>query len=171
MRRLAAALARAADQARLLAPVARRRAAKDAAGGGIVVVAAAYGTPGALDAVRLREEEEVEAQGEDTDASPPPVLDVTAALRLLVSGGRLVLPPAPTRSGLLGFCDPAPGEPKALDVTYVHRGVPVRVRLADGAGVDLPAASPRVLEGSAADAARAAAEALAPGAGASPEEK
>lgn len=166
-----AARARAADQARLLAPVARRRAAKDAASGGIIIVWAAYGDAKGLDTV-IRRLSGVDTSNGVTDDAPssiqPAAVDVTAALRLLVSGGRLTLPAAPTRAGLLGFCDPAPGAAKALDVTYVHRGVPVRVRIADGKAVDLPEASPRVLEGAPADAARAAAEDLAPGAGAPP---
>ena len=171
---VAAARARASDQARLLAPVARRRAAKDAASGGIVIVWAAYGSAGGLDTL-VRRSSRVDTASDGAAAAAttskptqPAAVDVTAALRLLVAGGRLTLPSAPTRAGLLGFFDPCPGTAKALDITYVHRGTPVRVRIPDGKPVDLPAASPRVLEGEAAAAARAAAEDLAPGAGAPP---
>jgi hypothetical protein len=180
----AAVLARARDQARLLAPVARRRAAKEAAAGGIIVVAALYGPPAALDRAAARGEEEKESGGEadaDADASSPTsptspdplaelatlaaAVDVTAALRLLVGGGRLTLAATAPRPALLGFCDPAPGEAKALHIAYVHRGVACVARVADGAPVDLPAATPAPARGRAAAAALAEAEALCPGSG------
>uniref|UniRef100_A0A7S0UUC3 J domain-containing protein n=1 Tax=Polytomella parva TaxID=51329 RepID=A0A7S0UUC3_9CHLO len=38
-----------------------------------------------------------------------PWMDVTSSLQYLVAGGKLVLHPGVSKSGLMGFCDPAPG--------------------------------------------------------------
>jgi DnaJ family protein C protein 11 len=90
-------------------------------------------------------------------------VDVTPAVRLLVEGGRLRLGGGVPRPGLLGFCDPAPGEAKALSVRYVHGGRAYAVRLADGAPVSLPERGGAPLPAGTAEAVAvcAAAEALA----------
>jgi len=161
-------LARAAATAAALAPVGRRRARKEAASPtGLVVVRARYGPPGALDAddaaVGAACAGAVEgADAADTPAASPSsiitaplpypdalddevlaahggIIDVTPAVRLLVEGGRLRLAGGGVpRHGLLGFCDPAPGEPKALSIRFVAGGQAYRVRVADGAVASLP---------------------------------
>lgn len=71
------------------------------------------------------------------------------------------------RAGLLGFCDPAPGEAKALRVRYLWRRAPYAATVADQDGGGLPARGRAVTEPGplAALAAAVAAQGLpAPGA-------
>ena len=186
-------LGRAAGTAAALAPVGRRRARKEAASErGLVVLRARYGPPSALD----KDDEEVGAacaealnDGGDEEpssssvitASPPHpddldedalvahggAIDVTPAVRLLVEGGALKLSGGAPRPGLLGFSDPAPGEPKALSVRFVHGGKAYRVRLPDGAPVNLPARAGGALPAGTAEAVEMmkGAEALKAGGG------
>jgi len=49
-------------------------------------------------------------------------VDVTTAVRALVNKSQLYIPGRQTKSGLQGFCDPAPKLPKALKIWYSFRG-------------------------------------------------
>ena len=76
------------------------------------------------------EEEEEEGGGR--------CLDVTPALRFLVSDSRLVLYQGISKVGLMGFCDVAPGEAKELQVRYLLDGAPHSISVGDLQGCQLP---------------------------------
>ncbi|RKP00945.1 hypothetical protein CXG81DRAFT_26352 [Caulochytrium protostelioides] len=60
---------------------------------------------------------------DDGDDAEPPVgyIDVTTAVAYLVAEGKLTVGGATSKAGLLGFWDPAFGEPKQLHITYLFR--------------------------------------------------
>ncbi|XP_010542206.1 PREDICTED: chaperone protein dnaJ 13 [Tarenaya hassleriana] len=98
----------AAEKAQqLLQNVANRKRARQMEMDGLVVTKALYGEGKAID---IR-------GGNDELASR--VIDVTVPLNFLVSdSGQLKLHEGVKKSGIMGFCDPCPGEPKQLNVEY-----------------------------------------------------
>ena len=57
---------------------------------------------------------------------PPLCVNVTVAVQYLLSDGKVQFYDGLPKSGLMGFCDPAPGQEKALRVEYVWKGRPYR---------------------------------------------
>ncbi|KAM3687007.1 hypothetical protein ACJW31_10G043700 [Castanea mollissima] len=106
----------AAEKAqKLLQNVANRKRNRQLETNGLIITRALYGNRTALS----RNDESRETQHELTSQ----VLDVTLPLNFLVSeSGQLKLHEGVKKSGIMGFCDPCPGEPKQLHVEYTYRG-------------------------------------------------
>ncbi|XP_022758725.1 chaperone protein dnaJ 13 isoform X1 [Durio zibethinus] len=105
----------AAKAQQLLENVANRKRNKQQETGGLVITKAIYGNRKAL-----REGDELR---ETNDELASQVLDVTLPLNFLVNdSGQLKLHDGVKKSGIMGFCDPCPGEPKQLHVEYTYRG-------------------------------------------------
>ncbi|KAK1565569.1 hypothetical protein Q3G72_029759 [Acer saccharum] len=99
----------AAEKAQqLLQNVANRKRNKQMKTGGLIITKAIYGASKAL------------TKG---DESASQVVDVTVPLNFLVNdSGQLKLHEGVKKSGIMGFCDPCPGEPKQLYVEYTYGG-------------------------------------------------
>ncbi|KAK9984683.1 hypothetical protein SO802_034208 [Lithocarpus litseifolius] len=106
----------AAEKAqKLLQNVANRKRNRQLETNGLIITRALYGNRTALS----RNDESRETQHELTSQ----VLDVTVPLNFLISeSGQLKLHEGVKKSGIMGFCDPCPGEPKQLHVEYTYRG-------------------------------------------------
>ncbi|CAI9772485.1 unnamed protein product [Fraxinus pennsylvanica] len=106
----------AAEKAQqLLQNVANRKRNKQQEMGGLVVTKAVYGHRKALTS-RNRPEEKV-------DEVASQIIDVTLPLNFLIDeSGQLKLHDGVKKSGIMGFCDPCPGEPKQLYVEYMYGG-------------------------------------------------
>ncbi|KAH9721290.1 J domain-containing protein [Citrus sinensis] len=99
----------------LLQNVANRKRNKQLEIGGLIITKAVYGARKAL--TKLGE------TGESSDELASQVLDVTLPLNFLVNdSGRLKLHDGVKKSGIMGFCDSCPGEPKQLYVEYTYGG-------------------------------------------------
>lgn len=70
----------------------------------------------------------------ENETMPPAVMDVTSAVQYLVSDSQLELFEGISKSGLMGFCDLAPGQPKTLKIQYLYRN---RAYTAEGRSVSL----------------------------------
>ncbi|GFZ16519.1 DNAJ heat shock N-terminal domain-containing protein [Actinidia rufa] len=106
----------AAEKAQqLLQNVTNRKRSRQLETGGLVITKAVYGSQKAL---KKRDE-----LGEVKDKLASQVLDVTLPLNFLVGdSGQLKLHEGVKKSGIMGFCDPCPGEPKKLHVEYTYHG-------------------------------------------------
>ncbi|KAL7188634.1 hypothetical protein ACSBR1_038485 [Camellia fascicularis] len=106
----------AAEKAQqLLQNVANRKKSRQLETGGLVIAKAVYGSQNAL-----KKKDEV---GETKDELASQVIDVTLPLNFLVNdSGQLKLHEGVKKSGIMGFCDPCPGEPKQLHVEYTCHG-------------------------------------------------
>jgi DnaJ family protein C protein 11 len=106
----------AAEKAQqLLQNVANRKRNRQLETNGLVITRALYGNRTALS----RKDESRETQHDLTSQ----IMDVTLPLNFLVSeSGQLKLHEGVKKSGIMGFCDPCPGEPKQLHVEYTYRG-------------------------------------------------
>ncbi|CAL5359851.1 unnamed protein product [Camellia sinensis] len=106
----------AAEKAQqLLQNVANRKKNKQLETGGLVIAKAVYGSQNAL-----KKKDEV---GETKDELASQVIDVTLPLNFLVNdSGNLRLHEGVKKSGIMGFCDPCPGEPKQLHLEYTCHG-------------------------------------------------
>ncbi|KAM4085666.1 hypothetical protein ACJW30_10G044200 [Castanea mollissima] len=106
----------AAEKAqKLLQNVANRKRNRQLETNGLIITRALYGNRTVLS----RNDESRETQHELTSQ----VLDVTLPLNFLVSeSGQLKLHEGVKKSGIMGFCDPCPGERKQLHVEYTYRG-------------------------------------------------
>lgn len=106
----------AAEKAQqLLQNVANRKRNRQLETNGLVITGAWYGNRTALS----RKDESSETHNELTSQ----VMDVTLPLNFLVDdSGQLKLHEGVKKSGIMGFCDPCPGEPKQLHVEYTYRG-------------------------------------------------
>ncbi|XP_051137416.1 chaperone protein dnaJ 13 isoform X2 [Andrographis paniculata] len=104
----------AAEKAQqLLQNVASRKRNRQEEKGGLVVTKALYGSLKAVSSSHNSEEMEHEWVSQ--------VLDVTTPLNFLVDdSGQLKLHQGVKKSGIMGFCDPCPGEPKQLYVEYTY---------------------------------------------------
>ncbi|KAA8522228.1 hypothetical protein F0562_012901 [Nyssa sinensis] len=106
----------AAEKAQqLLQNVANRKRNRQLETGGLVITKAVYGNRKAL---KKRDD-----SGETKDELVSQVMDVTLPLNFLVNdSGQLKLHEGVKKSGIMGFCDPCPGEPKQLLVEYTYGG-------------------------------------------------
>ena len=73
-----------------------------------------------------------------TSAMPDAVIDVTTGLQYLCDSSRVVLHQGYSKSGLMGFCDPAPTSQKLLLVYFVTQERPFVAKIADMEGAQLP---------------------------------
>eukprot|EP00850_Spirogloea_muscicola_P007461 SM000037S13596 [mRNA] locus=s37:787424:792215:- [translate_table: standard] len=133
------ARATALEAQSLMAPVAARKQRKELEKGGVVITSAVYGNlqPPGLSNGRcvpggqpeaLQAEDRLEENGGAAGDLPPPYLDVRTPLQFLVDDAGFLLLHAGTRkAGLMGFCDPCPGEEKRLRVRYTWQGQPHQV--------------------------------------------
>lgn len=97
----------------LLQNVANRKKIKQEQMGGLVVVQALYGSEKSL--LNRHKSEEI------GDGVASQIIDVTVPLNFLVTdSGQLKLHDGVKKSGIMGFCDPCPGEPKQLYVMYTY---------------------------------------------------
>ncbi|XP_023005370.1 chaperone protein dnaJ 13-like [Cucurbita maxima] len=103
----------AAEKAQqLLQNVANRKRNRQSEIGGLVITKAIYGNQKAL-----KKMDELSPN----DESSLSVIDVTLPLNFLVNdSGQLKLHNGVKKSGIMGFCDPCPGEPKQLYVEYTY---------------------------------------------------
>ncbi|XP_043697637.1 chaperone protein dnaJ 13-like [Telopea speciosissima] len=102
----------AAEKAhQLLQNVANRKRNKQLETGGLVITRAIYGSHKAF-------KKRKESRDVDDDLAPQ-VVDVTVPLNFLMNdSGQLKLHEGVKKSGIMGFYDPCPGEPKQLHVEY-----------------------------------------------------
>uniref|UniRef100_A0ACD5U5T1 Uncharacterized protein n=1 Tax=Avena sativa TaxID=4498 RepID=A0ACD5U5T1_AVESA len=111
---------------RLLEPVSNRKKNKQLENDGLVIMKALYG-----DRKKIKESSEL-SDIDDNVASQ--VLDVTIPLNFLVTeAGHLKLHEGIKKSGIMGFYDPCPGDPKLLLVEYMYHGQQYKV-IADDYG-------------------------------------
>ncbi|KAL3619399.1 Chaperone protein dnaJ 13 [Castilleja foliolosa] len=132
----ARAAAKKAQQ--LLQIVANRKRNKQIETGGLVVTRAFYGIRKALsnrENSKKTEEDELASQ----------IIDVTVPLNFLVNdAGQLKLHEGVKKSGIMGFCDPCPGETKQLYVEYTCGDVRYEVTVDDYDELLLPQESLKV---------------------------
>ncbi|KAK6935181.1 DnaJ-like protein C11, C-terminal [Dillenia turbinata] len=107
------ARAKAEKAQKLLQNVANRKRNRQEETGGLVIIKALYGNRKAL-------RQKDESKKEDDKLSSQ-VVDVTLPLNFLVNdSGQLKLHEGVKKSGIMGFFDPCPGEPKELHVEYTY---------------------------------------------------
>ncbi|CAK9181936.1 unnamed protein product [Ilex paraguariensis] len=106
----------AAEKAQqLLQNVANRKRSRQLETGGLVITKAVYGNRKSLKNKDNSEETKDEVASQTMDATLP--------LNFLVNdSGQLKLHEGVKKSGIMGFCDPCPGEPKQLLVEYTYGG-------------------------------------------------
>ncbi|CAA7403585.1 unnamed protein product [Spirodela intermedia] len=105
----------AAEKAqKLLQNVSNRKRNRQVEAGGLVIIKALYGSSKAFKrAAEIRVANDIASE----------VLDVTIPLNFLVNdSGQLKLHKGIKKSGIMGFCDPCPGEPKQLFLEYTFNG-------------------------------------------------
>ncbi|CAA6666783.1 unnamed protein product [Spirodela intermedia] len=105
----------AAEKAqKLLQNVSNRKRNRQVEAGGLVIIKALYGSSKAFKRVaEIRVANDIASE----------VLDVTIPLNFLVNdSGQLKLHKGIKKSGIMGFCDPCPGEPKQLFLEYTFNG-------------------------------------------------
>ncbi|KAL3679639.1 hypothetical protein R1sor_022595 [Riccia sorocarpa] len=130
----------------LLRNVAERKRRKQAQNNGLVILEAVYGDI-------KRRQGSTSSLGEEVDDLddadlPPPNIDVTIPIQFLVDdSGELRLHQGVKKAGLMGFCDPCPGETKELRVTYTHRGHNYQVVVGDYDELHIPQESHRLSDG------------------------
>lgn len=116
---------------RLLEPVSNRKKNKQLENDGLVITKALYG-----DRKKIKESSEL-SDIDDNVASQ--VLDVTIPLNFLVTeAGQLKLHEGIKKSGIMGFYDPCPGDPKLLLVEYMFHGRQYKVMADDYGALLLP---------------------------------
>ncbi|XP_044487580.1 chaperone protein dnaJ 13 [Mangifera indica] len=128
----------AAEKAQqLLQNVANRKKNRQMETGGLVITKAVYGSRKTL----TRDE----SRGSN-DESVSQVIDVTLPLNFLVNdSGQLRLHEGVKKSGIMGFCDPCPGEAKQLYVEYTYRGNRYEVVVDDYEELVIPQEVHRIL--------------------------
>lgn len=125
------ARAAAAKAQQLLEHVANRKMSKQIEAGGLIITKAVYGSAKAL--------KEQDALEESSDYMASQVTDVTIPLNFLVNDfGQLKLHEGVKKSGIMGFCDPCPGEPKKLVVRYNYDGQNYQVAVDDYEELRIP---------------------------------
>ncbi|KAI4364852.1 hypothetical protein MLD38_020889 [Melastoma candidum] len=120
---------------KLLENVANRKRNKQLEAGGLVITEAKYGN---LKTVQVSDQQ--------TDSNlPSQVIDVTVPLNFLVNDlGQLKLHEGIKKSGIMGFCDPCPGEPKQLHVEYTYGGRRYEVTVDDYEELQIPREAHRI---------------------------
>ncbi|KAK3041098.1 hypothetical protein RJ639_026895 [Escallonia herrerae] len=99
----------------LLQNVANRKRSRQLETSGLVITKAVYGNSKVLKNIDKLEENQDEIASQ--------IMDVTIPLNFLVNDfGQLKLHAGVKKSGIMGFCDPCPGEPKQLLVEYTKDG-------------------------------------------------
>ncbi|KAF5734896.1 DnaJ heat shock N-terminal domain-containing family protein [Tripterygium wilfordii] len=128
----------AAEKAqRLLENVANRKRNRQIETNGLVISNATYGSSKVL--------KKGDESREMNDKSTSQVLDVTLPLNFLVNdSGQLKLHEGVKKSGIMGFCDPCPGEPKQLYVEYNYHGQRCEVFVDDYAELVIPQEAHRI---------------------------
>eukprot|EP00258_Populus_trichocarpa_P038343 XP_024454362.1 chaperone protein dnaJ 13 isoform X2 [Populus trichocarpa] len=128
----------AAEKAQqLLKIVANRKISKHLETNELVITKAVYGSSKALK--KADESREVNKE------SASEVFDVTIPLNFLINdSGQLKLHEGVRKSGIMGFCDPCPGEPKLLHVEFTYGGKRFEVEVDDYAALLIPQESHRV---------------------------
>ncbi|KMS97884.1 hypothetical protein BVRB_5g123130 isoform B [Beta vulgaris subsp. vulgaris] len=125
------ARAAAAKAQLLLENVANRKRNKQTEVGGLIITKAVYGSVKAL-----KKQDELEGSNDDLASQ---VIDVTTPLNFLVNDlGQLKLHEGVKKSGIMGFCDPCPGEPKKLLVRYTYNGENYQVVVDDCEELQIP---------------------------------
>ncbi|KAK6947582.1 DnaJ-like protein C11, C-terminal [Dillenia turbinata] len=131
------ARAKAEKAQKLLQNVANRKRNRQEETGGLVIAKALYGNRKAL---RRKDESRVE-----DDTLSLQVVDVTLPLNFLVNdSGQLRLHKGVKKSGIMGFFDPCPGEPKELHVEYTYGSNRCMVVIDDYAELVIPQESHRI---------------------------
>ncbi|KAF2299056.1 hypothetical protein GH714_030278 [Hevea brasiliensis] len=128
----------AAEKAQqLLQNVANRKRNRQVETNGLIITKAVYGSEKAL--------KKGEVLKEVNDELASEVIDVTVPLNFLVNdSGQLKLHEGVKKSGIMGFCDPCPGEPKQLYVEYTYGGQIFEVMVDDYTALSMPQESHRV---------------------------
>lgn len=120
----------------LLENVANRKRNKQMEVGGLVITEAKYGN--------LKNLKRYDQSGGVTELASQ-VIDVTLPLNFLVTdSGQLKLHEGVKKSGIMGFCDPCPGEPKGLRVEYTYAGSRYEVTVDDYAELFIPREEHRI---------------------------
>ncbi|KAI3409643.1 J domain-containing protein [Psidium guajava] len=129
------AMAAARRAQKLLENVANRKRNKQMEVGGLVITEAKYGN---LKNVKRSDQSEV-------TESASQVIDVTLPLNFLVTdSGQLKLHEGVKKSGIMGFCDPCPGDPKGLHVEYTYGGKRYEVTVDDYKELFIPCEEHRI---------------------------
>lgn len=127
----------------LLKNVGDRKRDKQLKSGGLAIIHAIYGNVREYESENRAEESLKNTVLDEEDDIPPPVLDVTSTLNFLVDDGQLQLHGGVKKSGLIGFCDPCPGETKQLKVVYTFRTKMFEVIVGDYDQLTIPDATHR----------------------------
>ncbi|XP_030538197.1 chaperone protein dnaJ 13 [Rhodamnia argentea] len=129
------AMAAAQRAQKLLENVANRKRNKQMEVGGLVITEAKYGN--------LKNVKRSDQSGVTESASQ--VIDVTLPLNFLVTdSGQLKLHEGVKKSGIMGFCDPCPGEPKGLLIEYTCGGKRYEVTVGDHEELFIPREEHRI---------------------------
>lgn len=121
---------------KLLENVANRKRNKQMEVGGLVITEAKYGN--------LKNLKRYDQSGGVTELASQ-VIDVTLPLNFLVTdSGQLKLHEGVKKSGIMGFCDPCPGEPKGLRLEYTYAGSRYEVTVDDYAELFIPREEHRI---------------------------
>ncbi|XP_021747011.1 chaperone protein dnaJ 13-like isoform X1 [Chenopodium quinoa] len=121
----------AAKAQQLLENVANRKMNKQIEIGGLIITKAVYGS-----AKALKKLDDVEKSSDELASQ---VIDVTIPLNFLVNDlGQLQLHEGVKKSGIMGFCDPCPGEHKKLLVRYTCNGQNYQVVVEDCEELRIP---------------------------------
>ncbi|XP_061357836.1 chaperone protein dnaJ 13 [Gastrolobium bilobum] len=117
--------------------VANRKRNRQLETGGLVIMRALYGNQIILNNLNSSSETSFESTSE--------VIDVTIPLNFLVNdSGLLKLHEGVKKSGIMGFCDPCPGEPKQLYVEYAYAGNQHKVWVGDYEELLIPQGTHRI---------------------------
>ncbi|KAJ7548823.1 hypothetical protein O6H91_07G028600 [Diphasiastrum complanatum] len=128
-----------AEQAQaLLKNAAERKQAREAQRAGLIIKNAVYGD--------LKSQNDDRQGPQLTDGGiqdgihlPPPYIDVTIPVQFLVDDfGQLQLHGGVKKAGLMGFCDPCPGEGKILIISYSYKGESYEVTVGDFDELHIP---------------------------------
>ncbi|KAJ6963166.1 chaperone protein dnaJ 13-like isoform X1 [Populus alba x Populus x berolinensis] len=131
------ARAAAVKAQQLLKIVANRKISRHLETNELVITKAVYGSSKAL--------KKADESREVNQESASEVFDVTIPLNFLINdSGQLKLHEGVKKSGIMGFCDPCPGEPKLLHVEFTYGGKRFEVEVDDYAALLIPQESHRV---------------------------
>ncbi|KAL7165090.1 hypothetical protein ACSBR2_040882 [Camellia fascicularis] len=129
----------AAEKAQqLLQNVANRKRSRQLETDGLVITKAVYGSKKSLNKKR-------DEAAEANDELASQVIDVTLPLNFLANdSGQLKLHEGVKKSGIMGFCDPCPGEPKQLRMEYTYHGDRYEVVVDDYEELLIPQAAHKI---------------------------